>query len=104
MSQEDLGPWWARTTVYEVYLRSFFDTNGDGIGDLRGIVEKLDYLRDLGVETLWICPFYASPQRDVGYDISDFEAVAPSTARSRTCGGSWTRRMPAGCASSPTWS
>lgn len=69
--------WWARTTVYQVYLRSFFDSNGDGIGDLRGLIEKLDYLRDLGVETLWICPFYQSPQRDVGYDISDYEAVSP---------------------------
>jgi len=70
-------PWWARTTVYEVYLRSFFDSNGDGIGDLRGIIQKLDYLRDLGVETLWICPFFKGPQKDFGYDISDYEGVAP---------------------------
>lgn len=70
-------PWWQRTTVYQIYPRSFFDTNGDGIGDLPGIVEKLDYLRDLGVETLWLCPFFQSPQRDVGYDISDYYQVAP---------------------------
>ncbi|HNN92557.1 MAG TPA: alpha-glucosidase [Pseudomonadota bacterium] len=70
-------PWWQRTTVYQIYPRSFFDKNGDGIGDLPGILDKLDYLRDLGVETLWLSPFFKSPQRDVGYDISDYYDVAP---------------------------
>lgn len=70
-------PWWQRTTVYQIYPRSFYDSNGDGIGDLPGIIEKLDYLRDLGVETLWLSPFFKSPQRDVGYDISDYYDVAP---------------------------
>jgi alpha-glucosidase len=70
-------PWWKQTVVYQIYPRSFADGNGDGIGDLRGIIGKLDYLRDLGVETLWLSPFYASPQADFGYDIADYRAVAP---------------------------
>lgn len=71
------SPWWRRTTVYQIYPRSFFDANGDGIGDLRGVLEKLDHLAELGVETLWLCPFYGSPQADLGYDISDYYGVAP---------------------------
>jgi len=70
-------PWWKRTTVYQIYPRSFADSNGDGIGDLRGIIAKLDYLRALGVETLWLSPFYDSPQADFGYDIRDYFDVAP---------------------------
>jgi len=70
-------PWWRRTTVYHIYPRSFADTNGDGIGDLAGVIDKLDYLQDLGVETLWLSPFFASPQADFGYDISDYLTVAP---------------------------
>jgi oligo-1,6-glucosidase/alpha-glucosidase len=70
-------PWWKRTTVYQIYPRSFADANGDGIGDLMGIVERLDYLHALGVETLWISPFFQSPQADFGYDISDHFGVAP---------------------------
>src|SRR5690242_17707298 len=77
MTETTLPPWWARTTIYEIYLRSFFDSNGDGISDLPGIIQKLDYLQDLGVETLWICPFFKGPQQDFGYDISDYDAVAP---------------------------
>ncbi len=70
-------PWWKRTTTYQIYPRSFFDASGDGIGDLRGVIAKLDYLRDLGVETLWLSPFFQSPQADFGYDVSDHYAVAP---------------------------
>lgn len=70
-------PWWHKTTVYQIYPRSFFDTNGDGIGDLRGILEKLEYIRDLGFETIWISPFYPSPLADHGYDITDYDGVAP---------------------------
>jgi glycosidase len=70
-------PWWASTVIYQVYPRSFADSNGDGIGDLPGIIEHLDHLVDLGVETLWVSPFFASPQRDVGYDVSDYRDVAP---------------------------
>jgi len=70
-------PWWKRTTVYQIYPRSFADSNGDGIGDLPGILGRLDYLQDLGVETLWLSPFFESPQADFGYDISDHFAIAP---------------------------
>jgi oligo-1,6-glucosidase/alpha-glucosidase len=70
-------PWWKRTTTYQIYPRSFADANGDGIGDLRGILGKLDYLHGLGVETLWLSPFFESPQADFGYDVSDYHAIAP---------------------------
>ncbi len=69
--------WWKKTTVYHIYLRSFFDANGDGIGDIPGVIEKLDYLKDLGYETIWISPFTQSPHRDFGYDISDYLSVSP---------------------------
>ena len=62
------GEWWKKTTVYHVYVRSFHDSNGDGVGDIQGIIEKLDYLNDLGYETIWISPFTQSPQKDFGYD------------------------------------
>lgn len=68
--------WWKRTTVYQIYPRSFADSNGDGIGDLRGIIEKLDYLKRLNIETLWLSPFFESPQADFGYDISNHFDVA----------------------------
>ncbi len=70
-------PWYYKTTIYQIYPRSFRDSDGDGIGDLRGVIEKLDYLRDLGFETLWLSPFFASPQRDFGYDISDYLSISP---------------------------
>ena len=74
------GPieWWQTGVIYHIYLRSFKDTSGDGVGDLRGIIEQLDYLGEtLGVDALWVSPFYPSPQKDFGYDISDFTAVDP---------------------------
>ncbi len=70
-------PWHHRTTIYQIYPRSFYDSNGDGIGDIQGIIQKLDYIRDLGFETIWISPFFASPQSDFGYDISDYTDIAP---------------------------
>lgn len=70
-------PWWHETTIYQVYPRSFADSNGDGIGDLPGITAHLDHLVDLGVGTVWVSPFFASPQADFGYDVSDYCAVAP---------------------------
>jgi alpha-glucosidase len=70
-------PWPHTTTIYQIYPRSFFDTNGDGIGDLQGIIQKLDHIKDLGFETIWISPFFASPQADFGYDISDYTDIAP---------------------------
>src|SRR3954454_143452 len=69
--------WWQGTTVYQVYPRSFADGNGDGVGDLRGLIDHLDHIRDLGAETVWVSPFFASPQRDFGYDITDYRSVAP---------------------------
>jgi alpha-glucosidase len=69
--------WWKRAVFYEIYIRSFQDSNGDGIGDLNGIAHRLDYLADLGVDALWITPFYPSPQVDFGYDVSDHENVDP---------------------------
>lgn len=70
-------PWYHRTTIYQIYPRSFYDSNADGIGDLQGIIQKLDYLQDLGFETIWVSPFFASPQKDLGYDISDYTDIAP---------------------------
>ncbi len=69
--------WWKKTTVYQIYLRSFLDTNCDGIGDIPGIIEKLDYIKDLGYQTIWVSPFTQSPQRDFGYDISDYYSISP---------------------------
>lgn len=71
------APWWASTSVYQVYPRSFADANGDGIGDLPGVLSRLDHLVDLGVQALWLSPFFRSPQRDFGYDITDYRDVAP---------------------------
>jgi alpha-glucosidase len=69
--------WWRHAVVYQVYVRSFADADGDGIGDLPGITDRLPYLRDLGVDAVWLTPFYPSPQRDHGYDVSDFCDVDP---------------------------
>jgi len=70
-------PWWQHAVFYEIYPRSFADSNNDGIGDLNGIVSKLDYLKDLGVDAIWITPCFPSPQVDFGYDVSDYEAIDP---------------------------
>jgi alpha-glucosidase len=69
--------WWQQGIIYQVYPRSFQDSNGDGVGDLRGIVSRLDYLQWLGIDAIWVSPFYPSPMRDFGYDISDCCAVDP---------------------------
>jgi alpha-glucosidase len=70
-------PWWKHAVVYEIYPRSFQDSNGDGVGDLNGITSRLDYLQKLGVDAIWIAPMYPSPQVDFGYDISDYKNVDP---------------------------
>ena len=67
--------WWKESVVYQIYPRSFMDCNGDGIGDLQGIISKLDYLNDLGVDVIWLSPVYESPNDDNGYDISDYQAI-----------------------------
>ncbi len=68
-------PWWRKSVVYQIYPKSFNDTTGNGVGDLQGIIEKLDYLKALGIDVIWLTPIYKSPQRDNGYDISDYFAI-----------------------------
>ena len=72
---------WKHKIAYQIYPRSFCDSNGDGIGDLRGITSKLDYLADLGTDYIWICPVYASPMDDGGYDVSDYYSINPMFGR-----------------------
>lgn len=67
--------WWKEAVAYQVYPRSFYDSNNDGIGDLRGIIEKLDYIKELGIDIIWVSPFYKSPNDDNGYDISDYQDI-----------------------------
>jgi alpha-glucosidase len=71
------GSWWRHAVIYEIYPRSFQDSNGDGIGDINGITSRLDYLKDLGIDAIWITPMYPSPGIDYGYDISDYTAIDP---------------------------
>ena len=68
-------PWWRGAVVYHVYVRSFFDSNGDGHGDLAGVAAKLDYIKSLGVDAVWLSPIHPSPNRDWGYDVADYEAI-----------------------------
>src|ERR1700744_932565 len=69
--------WLKESSVYQIYPASFKDSNGDGIGDIQGIISQLDYIRSIGINIIWICPMYDSPQVDMGYDISDYENVYP---------------------------
>ena len=69
--------WWRDAVIYQIYPRSFADADGDGIGDLPGALSRLDHLRDLGVDAVWLSPFYPSPQYDAGYDVADYCAVDP---------------------------
>src|SRR5215831_9946822 len=69
--------WYKDAIIYEVHVRAFLDSNADGIGDLRGLTAKLDYLRDLGVTAIWLLPFYPSPLKDDGYDIADYYSINP---------------------------
>src|ERR1700758_564033 len=67
--------WWKEVVVYQVYPRSFKDSNGDGVGDLKGIISKLDYIKSLGIDVIWLNPIYGSPNDDNGYDISDYRGI-----------------------------
>ncbi|XNQ63288.1 alpha-glucosidase [Alkalihalobacillus sp. 1P02AB] len=67
--------WWKEAVAYQIYPRSFMDSNGDGVGDIRGIISKLDYIKGLGIDVIWVCPVYESPNDDNGYDISDYQAI-----------------------------
>ena len=69
--------WWEQSVIYQIYPRSFRDTSGNGVGDLLGIIEKLDYVQTLGVNTIWLSPIFASPMRDFGYDVSDYTDIHP---------------------------
>ena len=75
--QAGVQDWWKNAVIYEIYPRSFQDSNGDGVGDLNGITQRLDYLKDIGVDAIWLTPCYPSPQVDFGYDISDYENIDP---------------------------
>ena len=77
MTEQRKQPWWKNAVVYQIYPRSFQDSNGDGIGDIRGIISRLDYLADLGIDAVWLSPVYRSPQDDNGYDISDYQDIDP---------------------------
>ena len=68
--------WWKEMVVYQIYPRSFCDSNGDGVGDLQGIISKLDYIKDLGIDMIWLSPIYQLPNADNGYDISDHFSIA----------------------------
>src|SRR5258708_38884424 len=77
-SQRQLAAWWRGAVIYQIYPRSFFDSNGDGIGDLPGIIAKLDYIAGLGVDAIWLSPFFTSPMDDFGYDVADYRDVDPT--------------------------
>ena len=70
--------WWRDGVIYQIYPRSFADSDGDGVGDLRGIIGKLDYLRDLGVGGIWLSPIYPSPMKDFGYDVANYTDIDPA--------------------------
>jgi len=72
-----MTPWWRGASVYQVYVRSFCDGNGDGQGDFAGLTSKLDYIKALGVDAIWLSPIHPSPNRDWGYDVADYEGVHP---------------------------
>jgi alpha-glucosidase len=76
-SQPITAPWWRGAVIYQIYPRSFSDSNGDGVGDLPGITARLDHVASLGVDAIWLSPFFASPMKDFGYDVSDYRAVDP---------------------------
>ena len=67
--------WWKEAVVYQIYPRSFMDSNGDGIGDLQGIIKKLDYIKNLGITVIWVSPIYKSPNKYNGYDIIDYQDI-----------------------------
>lgn len=77
MSEIQKTDWWKKSVIYQIYPRSFQDSNGDGVGDIRGIISRLDYLHELGIDAFWLSPVYQSPMDDNGYDISDYQGIAP---------------------------
>mgnify|MGYP005701863355 CR=1 FL=1 len=75
MNTDAANDWWFGGVIYQIYPRSFYDSNNDGVGDLRGVMSKLPYLKALGVDGIWLSPFFKSPMKDFGYDISDYEEI-----------------------------
>jgi len=101
---ESLDPlWYKDAIIYELHVRAFKDSNGDGVGDFRGLAEKLDYIRDLGVTAIWLLPFYPSPLRDDGYDIADYKNVHPSYGTLRDFKHFLREAHARGCWSLPNW-
>ena len=76
-SSETLLPWWKKGVIYQIYPRSFNDTSGNGIGDLKGISKKISYLSSLGVDAIWLSPIFTSPMKDMGYDVSNYTDIDP---------------------------
>ncbi len=74
---QDEALWYKDAVIYQLHVKAFFDSNDDGLGDFPGLIEKLDYVRDLGVNTIWLLPFYPSPMKDDGYDVADYHNVHP---------------------------
>jgi len=77
--------WWRQAVVYQIYPRSFFDTDGDGLGDIKGITQKVSYLKDLGIDAVWLSPFYPSPLADGGYDVANYTDVDPRLNHLKCC-------------------
>ena len=77
MSMGNKNKWWKNAVVYQIYPKSFQDSDGDGIGDIPGIISRLDYLKKLGIDAIWLSPVYRSPQDVNGYDISDYQDIEP---------------------------
>ena len=98
-----LPHWWQNGVIYQIYPKSFQDTTGSGTGDLRGVTSRLDYLQKLGVDAIWITPFYVSPQVDNGYDIANYTRSTPLTARSTILTSWLPRRISAAFALCSIW-
>ena len=91
--------WYKDAIIYELHVKTFHDSDGDGIGDFRGLIEKLDYLQELGVTAIWLLPFYPSPLKDDGYDIADYFDVNPNLRHARRFPAPFSpRRTSADCA------
>ena len=104
-TQTSVDPlWYKDAIIYEMHVKTFCDSDGDGMGDFRGLIEKLDYLQELGITAIWLLPFYPSPLRDDGYDIADYFDVNPNFGTSMISAHSLMRRMREICASSRSWS
>ena len=84
-------PWWRGAVIYQIYPRSYLDANGDGVGDLPGIIQRTDHIAALGVDAIWISPFFKSPMADFGYDIADYRDVDPLFGSRTTSTACWPR-------------